>query len=188
MATTPIEIPKLPEGLTLTCDVYPRASDTANQSGITLTEETNRKGTYSGSVTGAASGISTFKVKSSSVVIAEVTSYILDTTASFIVEDAVDVFAISNDQTAADNLESQYDTTGLTGDTFPATQSQISSITNAGSAVNTTQSTYLLTTGTQSSGTAASTGALDGTNHEHTSTTGSMDLYYEFAIGRLLNS
>jgi len=35
-----------------------------------------------------------------------------------------DVRKISEDSTAADNLELQYDTTGLTGDTFPATQLQ----------------------------------------------------------------
>jgi hypothetical protein len=39
-----------------------------------------------------------------------------------------DVLAISGDTTAADNLELQYDTTGLTGDTFPATQSQVGNI------------------------------------------------------------
>ena len=36
-----------------------------------------------------------------------------------------DITAISQDATAADNLELQYDTTGLTGATFPATQSQV---------------------------------------------------------------
>ena len=85
--------------------------------------------------------------------------------------------------TARGNLEDQYDTTGLAGDTFPATQSQISSITNSGSAVNTVADSYTLTTGTQSSGTSASAEALDGTNHEHTDTAGEMDLYYEFLIG-----
>ncbi len=41
--------------------------------------------------------------------------------------------AISGDTTAANNLELQYDTTGLTGDTFPATQSQVGNIaTGAG--------------------------------------------------------
>ncbi len=37
----------------------------------------------------------------------------------------VDVEAISGSSTAADNLELQYDTTGLTGGTFPATQAQV---------------------------------------------------------------
>jgi len=39
-----------------------------------------------------------------------------------------DVMAISGDKVSADNLESQYDTTGLTGDTFPATQKQIDNV------------------------------------------------------------
>jgi len=95
-----------------------------------------------------------------------------------------DTVEISGDATAADNLEAQYDATGLSGDTFPATQAQMSSITNSGSAVNTFASSYTLTLGNQSSGTVASTQALDGTNHEHTEdASGDMDLYYEFVIG-----
>jgi len=97
-------------------------------------------------------------------------------------------FSIENrsgsiNSTATSNLEKQYDTTGLSGDTFPATQAQLGSITNSGSAVNKTASSYSLTTGTQSSGTYTSTFALDGTRHEHTDSAGSMDLYYEFLIG-----
>jgi hypothetical protein len=42
------------------------------------------------------------------------------------------VTQISGDATAADNLELQYDGTGLTGDTFPAPQSQVGSIGSAG--------------------------------------------------------
>jgi len=85
--------------------------------------------------------------------------------------------------TAHANIVNQYDTTGLTGDTFPSTQSQLSNISNVGSAVNTSPASVTLTTGTQSSGTYASTAALDGTNHEHTDDTGAMELYYEFTIG-----
>jgi hypothetical protein len=94
-----------------------------------------------------------------------------------------DATSISGDSGAADNLESQYDTTGLSGGTFPATQDQLSGIANVGAAVNTPADSYTLTTGTQSSGTVASTQALDGTNHEHTDDAGVMDLYYEFVIG-----
>lgn len=47
--------------------------------------------------------------------------------------DEVDLTKISGDTTAADNLKLQYDTTGLTGDTFPATQAQVGTIaTGAG--------------------------------------------------------
>jgi len=95
----------------------------------------------------------------------------------------VDLVSISGDSTAADNLEAQYDTTGLTGDTFPGTQGQLSSITNVGSAINKPAASYTLTTGTQSANTYAATEALDGLRHEHTDDTGVMELYYEFAIG-----
>lgn len=94
----------------------------------------------------------------------------------------VNITQISGDSTAADNLELQYDTTGLAGDTFPATQAQIGNIANVGTAVNQTPSSYTLTTGVQSSGTVSSTEELDGVNHEHTGAT-VMDLYYEFTIG-----
>lgn len=94
-----------------------------------------------------------------------------------------DVTAISTDTNAADNLELQFDGTGVVGDTFPSTQSQLSGIANVGAAVSRTPSTYVLTTGTQSSGTIANVAALDGTNHEHTDTAGVMELYYEFNVG-----
>lgn len=44
-------------------------------------------------------------------------------------------------------------------------------------------SSYVLSVGTQSANTFASTEELDGVRHEHTDTAGSMDLYYEFDIG-----
>lgn len=75
------------------------------------------------------------------------------------------------------------DTLEVISDEIDAVSAQISGITNAGAAVNTAATSYTLTTGTQSSGTYTSTQALDGTNHEHTDDTGSMDLYYEFLIG-----
>jgi hypothetical protein len=87
MATTPIEIPKLQQGLTLTADIYPRGSDTAAQSGITLTEETNRKGTYSGSVTAEVEGWITVKVKSGTVNVGELTCKIEDTAVKQILEE-----------------------------------------------------------------------------------------------------
>lgn len=95
----------------------------------------------------------------------------------------VDVGAISGDATAADNLEAQYDTTGLAGDTFPATQSQLAGIANVGSASHRPAASYTLTTGTQSANTVAATEPLDGTRHEHTDDAGAMELYYEFLIG-----
>ncbi len=100
-----------------------------------------------------------------------------------VVDGSVNVAAISLDNIAANNLESQYDATGLTGDTFPATQSQLSGIANVGSAIHRPAASYTLTTGTQSANTYTATEALDGTRHEHTDDTGVMDLFYEFTIG-----
>lgn len=94
-----------------------------------------------------------------------------------------DVEAINDDTVSVGNIKSQYDTTGISGGTFPATQDQLSGIANVGAAVNTPADSYTLTTGTQSSGTVTSTQALDGINHEHTDDAGAMDLYYEFVIG-----
>lgn len=95
-----------------------------------------------------------------------------------------DVTAISGDTTAADNLELQYDTTGLSGDTFPSTQAQLANIANVGAAVHITPASYVLTTGTQDGGTTiANVAALDGVTHDHVDDGGAMDLYYEFIVG-----
>lgn len=96
---------------------------------------------------------------------------------------AADVTAVSGDTTAADNLELQYDTTGLTGGTFPATQDQLGGIANVGSAVHKPASSYTLTTGTQSANGVSDTEALDGTRHEHTDDTGVLLIEYHFLIG-----
>lgn len=85
--------------------------------------------------------------------------------------------------TALAALEDQFDGTGLTGDTYPATQDQLGALTVTGAAVNQTAESYVLTTGTQSANTVTSTVALDGTRHEHTDSAGAMDLYYQFDIG-----
>ena len=95
----------------------------------------------------------------------------------------VDAVAISGDTGAADALESQFDGTGLTGDTYPARQDQVNNLAIASSSINTVAESYTLTTGTQSSGTYASTQALDGTTHQHTDTAGAMELYYQFDVG-----
>lgn len=95
----------------------------------------------------------------------------------------VNVVQISGDSVAADNLESQYDTTGLTGDTFPSNQSQLSGLANVGSATHRPAASYTLVTGTQSANTYTATEALDDINHEHADDTGILDLYYEFNIG-----
>ena len=95
-----------------------------------------------------------------------------------------DVVAISGDATAADNLELQYDTTGLAGDTFPANQSQLSNIANTGSATNTVAtSDSTVSTGSADSGTYASTIPLDGTRWVLNDAAGTLDMYFEFNVG-----
>jgi len=96
---------------------------------------------------------------------------------------SADVTAISGDTTAADNLESQYDETGLAGDTFPSTQAQILNIANVGSAVSTPADSYSLTTGNQTANAYTDTKALDGVRHTHTDAGGALVLDYGFNIG-----
>lgn len=93
-----------------------------------------------------------------------------------------DVTQISANATAADNLQSQYDGTGLAGDTYPATQAQLGSISNTGSALNIASESYILTIGTLSSGLYSDTAALDSVYHIHTDSAGALDLYYQFDI------
>ncbi len=94
-----------------------------------------------------------------------------------------DAVAISGDSTAADNLEAQFDGTGYTDDTAPSSRSQLAALKTGAAGVSTTASDYNLTTGTQSSGTLSDTTSINGVSHQHTDDGGTMDLYYEFAIG-----
>ena len=100
-----------------------------------------------------------------------------------VTSDEVDVIAISGDTVAADNLELQYDGTGISGENFPSTQGQVGSIAVAGAAVNTVAESYVLTTGTLDSGAVVNTETLDGVYHQHSDSAGTLDLYYEFDIG-----
>ncbi len=94
----------------------------------------------------------------------------------------VDLIKINGATTPVNNLELQYDTTGLTGATFPATQNQLESISLTGAAINQSAESYVLTTGTQSANTVTATIPLDGINHEHTDVGNDMDLYYQFDV------
>lgn len=103
----------------------------------------------------------------------------------------VDAKAISGSTVAADNLKLQYDTTGLTGDTFPATQQQLGRIALAGAAVNTpaidAPNGFIITWGENEANDEDSTHAEDGTYHdiEAANDTGTekIEAYYEFSIG-----
>jgi len=96
---------------------------------------------------------------------------------------SANVIAVSGDTTAADNLELQYDGTGITGDSFPATQQQVGSLSTGSSGLSTIASDFVLTTGTVSSGTVTSTEELDAVNHVIDPSGGTTDFYYEFDIG-----
>lgn len=91
--------------------------------------------------------------------------------------------AISDDEVAADNLELQYDATGLTGDTFPSNQAQLNNIANTGAAVNKASDSDTLTTGTQTAGTYVDTATLNETYHQISDDTGEIEIYYEFDVG-----
>ncbi len=92
-----------------------------------------------------------------------------------------DVTAISTDTVAADNLELQYDATGLTGDTFPSTQQQVGNLSTGSAAVSVVAESRVLTTGTET-GTFANAESLDGVYHQITDAGGAMDIYYQFDV------
>jgi len=93
-----------------------------------------------------------------------------------------DVIAISGDTTAADNLELQYDATGIVGDNFPATQAQLGAFTvGSGGIATTANSDTTVTTGTETL-TYTATAALDLSYHE-VAASGTIDMYYEFDVG-----
>ncbi|MCP4347876.1 MAG: hypothetical protein GY795_20425, partial [Desulfobacterales bacterium] len=107
---------------------------------------------------------------------------------------SADMTAISTDSTAADNLELQYDTTGLSGDTFPATQAQVNNIGAAsGGAVN-IEATEDNTGGAIIDGVAfvgsvtggttyANTATQDSSGHTMDDTGNVIDIVYGFDIG-----
>lgn len=113
------------------------------------------------------------------------------TTSATSTKPEVDVNSVSDDAIAADNLELQYDVTGLTGDTFPATQAQLGAIALIGAAINTpakdAPNGFVIAFGENEVNNEDSTHALDETYHdiEAQNDTGTerIDVYYEFTIG-----
>ena len=108
-------------------------------------------------------------------------------------EVTADAVKISGDATAADNLEAQFDTTGLTGDTFPATQAQVGSIgSSAGGALN-FEANADNSGGAIDPGTTAFVGVEtnnytdtdreDGTYHVIANATNVIDVVYGFSVG-----
>jgi hypothetical protein len=97
-------------------------------------------------------------------------------------EIGVDVRAISQDESAADNLEATYDGTGYNNDFAPAQQAQLSNIANTGAALNVVSTGALVTQGTEGGTTYEDTQANDGVHHVVTPTANLIDLYYEFDV------
>lgn len=100
----------------------------------------------------------------------------------------VDAFSISDDATAANTLESQYDGTGLTGDTYPATQAQVGGLATGAGGISQAAGSATITTGTETSAASpipdyTATVALDGSYHQIDAAAGNTDFYYEFNIG-----
>jgi len=91
--------------------------------------------------------------------------------------------AISSDATAADNLELQYDTTGLSGDTFPATQSQVGNLTSGTAAINTTSESFTKAGAEPETNAYTDTHTLNGTYHIVEDDTTATDAYYQFDVG-----
>ena len=110
----------------------------------------------------------------------DTTSYLYD-----IADKEVDVIKISGDSTAADNLELQYDTTGLFGDTFPSTQVQVGNLTSGSAAINTVAESFTKSGAEPETNTYASTAQQDGVLHivEDIIATGVTDVYYQFDVG-----
>jgi len=104
--------------------------------------------------------------------------------------DEVDVTKISGDATAADNLELQYDTTGLTGDTFPSTQAQVGALPTSGSgslnieisADNASSPIKGVSKVGTETGTFANTEADDGVYHVITHAANVIDWIYQASV------
>lgn len=93
------------------------------------------------------------------------------------------VVSVSSDVTAATNLRDTFNGTGYSNDEAPAKQSQLTGLSNVGSAVSRPAVSYVLTSGSVSSGTYLVTAAFDNIYHIHADAAGSLDLYYEFNVG-----
>ena len=105
------------------------------------------------------------------------------TTSSTSTKPQVDLFSVSDDATAANNLESQYDTSGLAGDTFPATQSQIGNLSTGSAAINTIAASFTKNAGEPETNTYTATVALDGVYHIVEDDAPNTSAYYEFNVG-----
>jgi len=98
----------------------------------------------------------------------------------------VNVKAISEDTAAADALEAQFDGTGLSGDTYPATQAQVGNLSTGSASISTTVSSteavLPAVVGTPTN-TYTATYEEDGTYHSWAPSGGTLEFAYNFNIG-----
>jgi hypothetical protein len=94
----------------------------------------------------------------------------------------VNVHAISADTTAADALELQFDGTGISGDTYPATQAQVGNIATTGAPAYEAAASFTKTTGGAETLTYAATDTSNGSYHQIADDAGTLDVYYEYTL------
>ena len=154
--------------------------------GVTLTESLDGRAGFNGYSIAATAANGYENGKTYSVVITAGTvdgvSVVNEVVAHFSIGRGVSITALDNDASAAANIAAQYDGTGITGDNFPSTQSQIGKIAVGSAAISTIAESYVLATGVQSSGTVPDTETLDNVYHQHTDVAGALDLYYQFDV------
>jgi hypothetical protein len=90
------------------------------------------------------------------------------------------ITAISDDTTAAVNLESQYDETGLTGDTFPSRQDQLGNLSSGSSGYSINASGAVVTTGSETN--SYTDTYSEGVIHIVSQVGGNTDFYYEYDL------
>lgn len=119
-------------------------------------------------------------------ILADITGSLSGSVGSVTAIVSADLLQINSATTPVDNLELQYDGTGLSGDTFPATQAQIGTISSGSAAINTvaesTEDTTPSPVGTPTNSYTA-TIPLDGTYHSWVPATGELEFAYNFNIG-----
>lgn len=125
-------------------------------------------------------------------IVGNITGNLSGSVGSVTAEVTADITKISGDATAADNLELQYDTTGYTDDTAPASRSQVDNIGSAsGGSLNFANNLdnidaaikSITFEGVETSGTNASIDAEDGTRHVIDDSDNNIDIVYRFDIG-----
>ena len=93
------------------------------------------------------------------------------------------VVQVGSNATAATNLQAQYDTTGLTGDTFPATQAQVGNIATGAGGLSALISAFAKVGAEPETNTFEATQEGDGVYHIVGPDTGDTDFYYQATVG-----